>query len=420
MIPPQIQKQHVLQAAEQIDRDGVPHGRRSHRYDVMLRGQPYPPKYVISLASRFATRDELPPSRYTAEEARTFLDTLGFDVIDRQANAPAANPLEEDVPPLAASKARLYYVMMAMVGATIGAIAGLSNTSVTNTLIELVASVVAGSAGFYFINRKTLTQEGEALRSIGLLGALFVGVFWIAYLPTAYYRYHDSAYYKWEAEGTPLHRHLALSEIYGHAQKLGIAYDDLKQALERKGVSTVTTDACELLHKDAQSVSDLVSSVYLALATRERVDKQLSSPARYLAERFSATANLLRHSDSEKRKEGEQMRDEAVASLIRLVQDHPGLGEPMQTACCCDKVKVDDAGNTNDCNDATRGCDKCRQECREASDLQRMLATCPDIWLVDALVTIRGHASAFHKIWGEDVSTQPPKRPFTFEMGERQ
>ena len=84
MIPPGLEEEHFFQAADRIDREGVPPERQSYRYDVVLRGRPYPPKYVISLACGVATGTEFPSDRFNAIEAKDHFRRRGFEVIDRR------------------------------------------------------------------------------------------------------------------------------------------------------------------------------------------------------------------------------------------------------------------------------------------------------------------------------------------------
>ena len=84
MIPPGLEEEHFFQAADRIDGEGVPPERQSYRYDVVLRGRPYPPKYVISLACGIATGTEFPSDRFNAIEAKEHFRRRGFEVIDRR------------------------------------------------------------------------------------------------------------------------------------------------------------------------------------------------------------------------------------------------------------------------------------------------------------------------------------------------
>jgi len=81
MIPNQISQEHVLLALEQIDQQGIPPNRESRKFHLHHNGRPYPPKYVISLASQYATGRALPPKEFTGgEETNRFLRNLGFRV----------------------------------------------------------------------------------------------------------------------------------------------------------------------------------------------------------------------------------------------------------------------------------------------------------------------------------------------------
>ena len=96
MIPPGLQKEHFLHAAARIDREGVPARRKSYRYDVFLRGKPYPPKYLISLANCVATGSEELIGGFGAGAAKEYFRSRGYKVDDRQANKASAIVSEDD------------------------------------------------------------------------------------------------------------------------------------------------------------------------------------------------------------------------------------------------------------------------------------------------------------------------------------
>lgn len=84
MIPKGIEPDHINLAVKEIDRRGVPVHRESVHYDLLYNGKKYPPKYVISLASQFASGDELAPEDFNAVEAKSFLQRRGYRIIDRR------------------------------------------------------------------------------------------------------------------------------------------------------------------------------------------------------------------------------------------------------------------------------------------------------------------------------------------------
>ena len=96
MIPPDLTEEHFLQAATWIDNNGVPVNRQSYRYDLVLRGKKYPPKYIISLASRFATGVEYPPARFNAVEAKNYFIARRYDVVEKPINTASVIVSEDD------------------------------------------------------------------------------------------------------------------------------------------------------------------------------------------------------------------------------------------------------------------------------------------------------------------------------------
>jgi hypothetical protein len=55
MIPDFIQRSHILKALEALGQGHeVPARREAKKYDLLFNRKKYPPKYVVSLAHRFA------------------------------------------------------------------------------------------------------------------------------------------------------------------------------------------------------------------------------------------------------------------------------------------------------------------------------------------------------------------------------
>lgn len=76
-----IHRKHVLEALQEIDKDGVPAQRASKKYSLVHGERQYPPKYVISLAHRIATNHELDSKIFGGgKEANSFLIALGFEI----------------------------------------------------------------------------------------------------------------------------------------------------------------------------------------------------------------------------------------------------------------------------------------------------------------------------------------------------
>jgi hypothetical protein len=88
MINATVNRQNVYDALAFIDTNGVPSKRRSKKYDLNEDGRLYPPKYVLSIATRFATGRELPSLEFSAgHPTNSFLISLGFVIRERNENA---------------------------------------------------------------------------------------------------------------------------------------------------------------------------------------------------------------------------------------------------------------------------------------------------------------------------------------------
>jgi len=83
MIPKNIKRKHIIKAIEEIKKAGIPKGRSSKKFLLEFNGEYYPPKYVISLANKYATGKELDPSEFSGgKETNDFLKNLGFNIIN--------------------------------------------------------------------------------------------------------------------------------------------------------------------------------------------------------------------------------------------------------------------------------------------------------------------------------------------------
>jgi len=84
MIPKRIFRAHLLEAARIIGREGVPKLRKSTRYDVLVSGKKYPPKYLIAVASKLATGKMISSQDYNGgAESNSFLRIRGFTITDK-------------------------------------------------------------------------------------------------------------------------------------------------------------------------------------------------------------------------------------------------------------------------------------------------------------------------------------------------
>ncbi len=81
-----IDEKHILAAIQEIDRNGVRPGRQSTTYDLLYKDKPYPPKFVLSLASKFATGKELEPNEFEGgmeTEGYKYLERFDFTIVKK-------------------------------------------------------------------------------------------------------------------------------------------------------------------------------------------------------------------------------------------------------------------------------------------------------------------------------------------------
>ena len=91
-IPKEIKREHVLAALEYIDKNKVPAGNESYRYDLVGqeggKRKPYPPKYVIAVARHLATGEPISTKDFNAIEAKNWLNKHKFQIEEKPVSAP--------------------------------------------------------------------------------------------------------------------------------------------------------------------------------------------------------------------------------------------------------------------------------------------------------------------------------------------
>jgi hypothetical protein len=80
------EKQYIEEALAFIDERGVPKGRNSRVYSLRHAGRLYPPKYVIAVAHKLSTGNDLSPDDHSGGESDSNkkLRHRGFNDIVRQ------------------------------------------------------------------------------------------------------------------------------------------------------------------------------------------------------------------------------------------------------------------------------------------------------------------------------------------------
>lgn len=82
MIPPEINREHVLRAISEVDEEGIPRDRHSIRWSVSHEDRFYPPKYLISIANRYTNGSEWPSENFSGgDETNNVLRSLGFEIV---------------------------------------------------------------------------------------------------------------------------------------------------------------------------------------------------------------------------------------------------------------------------------------------------------------------------------------------------
>ncbi len=83
MIPKYIKREHIIKAIEEVKRFGIPKRRSSKKFLLEYNGKHYPPKYIISLAKKYANGKELDSSQFGGgKETNNFLRIWGFKIVD--------------------------------------------------------------------------------------------------------------------------------------------------------------------------------------------------------------------------------------------------------------------------------------------------------------------------------------------------
>ena len=85
--PDNISKEHIIQAFQKIEREGIPLNGDSNYYDVEFNGKYFPPKLVVSLANLFANGIELDRNSFEGGLKTPCFDLLskyGFEIVTKE------------------------------------------------------------------------------------------------------------------------------------------------------------------------------------------------------------------------------------------------------------------------------------------------------------------------------------------------
>ena len=83
-MPKNITSEHIQKAISEIIVENIPPQRLEQHYSLIENGKTLPPKYVISIANKFANGIELNSEEFNAVEAKSFLIKNNFNVVDKR------------------------------------------------------------------------------------------------------------------------------------------------------------------------------------------------------------------------------------------------------------------------------------------------------------------------------------------------
>lgn len=83
-IPQNISREHIEKAIFEINPVNIPSQRLEQHYSLFENGKSLPPKYVISIANKFANGEELSSDDFNAVEAKNYLLKKDFKVVDKR------------------------------------------------------------------------------------------------------------------------------------------------------------------------------------------------------------------------------------------------------------------------------------------------------------------------------------------------
>ncbi len=89
-IPKNIEREHILQAIEEIKKVRWPPRNNSTTYDLFYEGERYPPKIVVMYANKYANGELFDVSQFSGGEDTTnkFFRARGFEILPKKENVP--------------------------------------------------------------------------------------------------------------------------------------------------------------------------------------------------------------------------------------------------------------------------------------------------------------------------------------------
>jgi hypothetical protein len=138
---PDITRADVLAAIASVKREGVPAGRGSTKFCLLVDGEHLPPKYTVALAARRLLGRELRPGDFSGgSQANAVLEALGFVVLTCTCGGSPASPRQGTRRATAQDcDAPVRSRRLAPAPATSPGASGATSTAWTTTILRLVA-----------------------------------------------------------------------------------------------------------------------------------------------------------------------------------------------------------------------------------------------------------------------------------------
>ena len=103
VIPNNVTRDHVISALKEIRNQDIPPIYQYRRYALEYEGKRYPPRYLISVANKYANASILEHSKIGSLDAISLLDNMGFTILDlsdaeSNINEPSYAPVPDRAP----------------------------------------------------------------------------------------------------------------------------------------------------------------------------------------------------------------------------------------------------------------------------------------------------------------------------------
>ncbi len=95
-IPSNIEREHIFKAIKEASENTIPPNRNSEKYYLEYDNKRLPPKYIVSLANKYANNRELDDREFLGgNQTNNFLRSKGFRIIDNDDNEIANNDIKQ-------------------------------------------------------------------------------------------------------------------------------------------------------------------------------------------------------------------------------------------------------------------------------------------------------------------------------------